>query len=90
VTRTANHSRPIPTGVPQVALTPRERDVVRGIALGRTNREMARELGISHQAIKNLVSSVYRKCVVRNRIQLALYAERCHLLGSDRESTKKE
>jgi two-component system, NarL family, nitrate/nitrite response regulator NarL len=62
------------TQPPCVDLTPRERDLVRGIVSGRTNREMAREFGVSEQAVKNGLSTVYHKCHVRNRLELALYA----------------
>ena len=55
-------------------LTARERDVVRGIASGRTNREIAKELGISVQTVKNILSVVYQKCHVRNRLELAVSA----------------
>jgi two-component system nitrate/nitrite response regulator NarL len=55
-----------------VVLTPRERDIVRGIIAGRTNREMARELGLNEQSVRNVLSTVYQKCHVRNRLELAL------------------
>ena len=66
-----------------IALTPREREVVRGILAGQTNREIARAFGLSEQSIKNVLSIVYAKCQVRNRLALALYASRHRLL--DRE-----
>jgi two-component system nitrate/nitrite response regulator NarL len=81
--------RDIPTAAPQVVLTPRERDVVRGVVRGRTNREMAHDLGITHQAVKNLVSSVYRKCFVRNRVELAMFVERYRLVASHSAAAKK-
>jgi len=63
---------------PAPLLTPRERDVVRGIVAGRTNKEMARELGIKEQGIKNLLCVVYQKCHVRSRLELAMFALRHH------------
>ena len=63
-----------------LALTPRERDLLRGIVAGRTNREMAAEFGLSEQSIKNVLSTVYQKCHVRNRLQLALFAVRHRLI----------
>jgi two-component system nitrate/nitrite response regulator NarL len=57
-----------------VQLTPRERDVVRGIIRGRTNREIANSLGLKEQAIKNILSITYAKCHVRNRLELMIYA----------------
>lgn len=60
-------------------LTPRERDLVRGIIEGRTNREIARELGLTEQSVRNVLSTVYQKCQVRNRLELALLALRRRL-----------
>jgi DNA-binding NarL/FixJ family response regulator len=60
-------------------LTPREMDVVRGVVSGKTNREIADELGLTLQAVKNVLSAVFEKCRVRNRVELAVFALR-HLL----------
>ena len=70
------------------ALTPRERDVVRGVGAGLTNRELAGELGLNEQTVKNVLSTVYLKCHVRNRLELALFAFR-HQLLDDNEAGKK-
>ena len=59
---------------PDLMLTPRERDLVRAVAAGRTNREIANELNLGEQAVKNVLSVVYQKCHVRNRLELALFA----------------
>ncbi len=66
--------------MPRIVLTPRERDVVRGVISGRTNREIARNLNVGEQAVKNLLSIVYQKCHMRSRVELALYALQHHLL----------
>lgn len=66
---------------PHSMLTPRERDLVRGIVAGKTNHAMARELGISEQSVKNALSTSYQKCHVRNRLQLALLAVRRRLVS---------
>jgi two-component system nitrate/nitrite response regulator NarL len=66
---------------PRVQLTPRERDVVRGIIRGRTNREIAKDLGLKEQAIKNILSIIYAKCGVRNRLELMIYAVQHDLLS---------
>jgi len=42
-----------------VDLALRERDVVGGVVAGRTNREIADELGLTIQAVKNLRSAVF-------------------------------
>jgi len=68
------------SGSPPLTLTPRERDVIRGVVAGRTNRELGRELGLNEQSVKNVLSTVYLKCHVRNRLELALFAVRHHLV----------
>jgi DNA-binding NarL/FixJ family response regulator len=55
-------------------LTPRERQIIRAVARGLGNREIAAELGISAQTVKNQLSTVYSKVGVKSRVQLALYA----------------
>lgn len=74
--------------MPRIVLTPRERDVVRGVIFGRTNREIARELNVGEQAVKNLLSIVYQKCHVRSRLELALLAVQEHLLPDGDETEK--
>ena len=61
---------------PDPILTPRERDLLRAVIAGRTNREIANDLQIGEQAVKNVLSIVYQKCHVRNRLELALFAIR--------------
>jgi DNA-binding NarL/FixJ family response regulator len=66
---------------PRVHLTAREREVVRCVIKGRTNREIAVELGLTEQAIKNLLSATYGKCHVRNRLELAVFAMTSDILS---------
>jgi DNA-binding CsgD family transcriptional regulator len=61
-------------------LTVRERQVAREVAAGRSNKEVAAILGISEQRVKNTLLSVYGKCGVRNRVELALYAVKTGLV----------
>jgi two-component system nitrate/nitrite response regulator NarL len=75
---------------PSVVLTPRERDVVRGVVTGQTNREIAGELELGEQAVKNLLSIVYQKCHVRSRLELALFAVRHRLLKTDGDGHGKK
>jgi DNA-binding NarL/FixJ family response regulator len=58
------------------ALTGREREVLAQIAEGRSNREIARLLGVSEKTVKTHVSSVLAKLGVADRTQAALYAVR--------------
>jgi len=58
------------------ALTRREREVLAEIAKGRSNREIARALGVSEKTVKAHVSSVLAKLGVQDRTQAALLAVR--------------
>ena len=60
-----------PTGA---ALTERELDVLKEIARGRSNREIARELSIGTTTVRSHVSSLLSKLDLSNRTELALYA----------------
>lgn len=55
-------------------LTVREAQVAAGVARGLTNSEVAEKLGIVEKTVKNVLMSVYSKCTVRNRVELALRA----------------
>jgi DNA-binding NarL/FixJ family response regulator len=57
-----------------VALSERELDVVRLLAEGRSNREIAGSLFLAEGTVKNLVTSVLSKLQVRDRTQAALRA----------------
>src|SRR5215468_2386464 len=65
---------------PTVHLTPRERDVLAGIARGRANREIARDLGLAEKTVKTHVSAILTKLGVQDRTQAALYAVRTGLV----------
>jgi NarL family two-component system response regulator LiaR len=55
-------------------LTERERDVLRLIAQGFSNQQIARELTISEKTVKTHVSSILSKLHVEDRTQAAIYA----------------
>jgi DNA-binding NarL/FixJ family response regulator len=57
-------------------LTERERDVLRLIARGRPNKEIAAELHLTEGTVKGYVSTVLAKLEVTDRTQAALYAVR--------------
>jgi DNA-binding NarL/FixJ family response regulator len=55
-------------------LTPREAEVLRLMAAGLENSEIARSLVISERTARNHVASILEKLQMRNRIQAAVYA----------------
>ena len=67
---------------PSTRLTARERDIVRQVALGLRNGEIATALRISEQTVKTHLSHIFRKISVRDRVALTLYASRHGLVGA--------
>lgn len=69
----ARENVPIPPDASLVtvspSLSPREREVLEIIALGRTNREVASQLDVSVHAVKFHLASIYRKLGVTNRTE---------------------
>jgi DNA-binding NarL/FixJ family response regulator len=63
----------------QVDLTERETDVLRLLALGKSNKEIARTLQVTEQTTKTHVSHILSKLGVSSRTQAALYAIRVGL-----------
>lgn len=55
-------------------ITEREEDVLRTLARGQTNEEVAASLNISLSTVKTHVASLMGKLGVRNRVELALWA----------------
>ena len=64
------------------ALTSRETEVLRWLAAGESNKEIARRLFVSDETIKTHVSSILAKLEVPSRTQAALYAIRVGLIPS--------
>lgn len=58
----------------QTGLTGRERDILNAIVRGDSNREIARQLGLSEKTVKNYVSDILSKLNVRDRTEAAVYA----------------
>ena len=57
---------------PRAALTARELQIAQAIADGRSNREIAMQLGITEQTVKNHLTNIFEKMGVSSRLQLAL------------------
>ncbi|AVT37887.1 response regulator transcription factor [Plantactinospora sp. BB1] len=63
------------------ALSERELQVVRAIARGRTNAEIAAELFISISTVKSHLSGIQTKLGLRNRVEIAAWAWENHVVG---------
>lgn len=59
---------------PLAGLSPRELDILRGIARGESNKQIARTLGIAETTVKIHVQHVLRKLDVASRVQAAVLA----------------
>lgn len=75
---TARLREPAPT-----ALTPREREIVRCVALGLRNAEVADRLGITEVTVKSHLNNVFQKLGLRDRVQLTLHAIRAGIVGAN-------
>jgi DNA-binding NarL/FixJ family response regulator len=70
-----------PRGPTPDEISPRELDVVRLAARGATNAEIAAELYITVGTVKTHLASVQAKLNVRNRVEIAAWAWRHHLVS---------
>jgi two-component system, NarL family, response regulator LiaR len=64
-------------------LTEREMDVLRLIARGMSNKEIASELSVAEKTVKTHVSNILQKLHLADRTQAALYAVRERLVELD-------
>jgi two-component system nitrate/nitrite response regulator NarL len=69
-----------PTELAMASLSPRELDILRGIARGASNKEIAREHNIVETTVKIHVQHVLRKLGVRSRVHAAVMATEHGLL----------
>ena len=72
-------ARPPDEGLPE-PLSEREKEVLRLLAQGLTNREIARRLVLAEGTVKNYVTTILQKLGVRDRTQAALRARQMGLL----------
>jgi len=57
-------------------LTEREADILKLLAQGNSNQEIARALNVSEKTVRNRLSEIFSKLCLNNRTQAALYALR--------------
>ncbi|MEP7286585.1 MAG: response regulator transcription factor [Chloroflexota bacterium] len=57
-----------------IPLSPREMEILRCVTRGLSNKQIASELGISQQTVKNHMTSILDKMNVEDRTQAAVYA----------------
>lgn len=65
---------------PRTDMSDREIEVLRHLARGLDNNDIAAELGISAKTVKNHVSSILMKLQLTNRVQAAVFAVRSGLV----------
>jgi NarL family two-component system response regulator LiaR len=84
LTRLTQALRRPPPPDPLQPLSPREREVLRLIARGRSNRQISRELAIGEQTVKTHVSNILTKLDLQDRVQAAIFALRHQADSRDR------
>ena len=76
--------------MPGLELTARERQVLELILLARSNREIARQLGIEERTVKAHVGRLMRKTGADNRIELSVKALNRSLVAAESQHRKAE
>lgn len=57
-------------------LTPREREILEGLATGLSNKEIGEKLFLSEKTVKHYMTNILQKLQVRNRVEAALLAQK--------------
>jgi DNA-binding NarL/FixJ family response regulator len=79
--RLSREPEPATGSVP--SLTDREVEVLRLVARGLANREIAEKLVISENTVKNHVRNILEKLHLHSRVEAAVFAHQQHLLATD-------
>ena len=71
----AMHKPPVaPQASPIDDLTRREEDILRLVAEGQSNKEVARRLDLQEKTVKHYMTTILQKLQARNRVEAALMA----------------
>jgi DNA-binding NarL/FixJ family response regulator len=73
---------------PEADLSPREVTILRGVAAGGSNKQIARAVSVSEAAVKFHLTNIYRKLGVANRTEAARYAHAHRLVGDHNDDPK--
>lgn len=65
------------------ALTEKEVEIIRDLAAGMSNKEIAQHLSYSEKTVKNYLSIIFQKLNIRDRTQAAIYALRHGLIPDE-------
>lgn len=74
-----------PVSPASIHFTDREKEVLRLLVAARSNREIARNLGIEERTVKAHVAKLMRKVGVENRIALSIHAITHSMVSKDKE-----
>ncbi len=64
----------------QIHLSPRQKDILGGLAQGKSNKQIANDFNISEATVKMHVSTLLRLFNVQNRVQVLLVAKEMGLI----------
>ena len=68
-----NETKPLRQPIDE--LTKREEDILRGVAVGKSNKEIGSELNIQEKTVKHYMTIILGKLQARNRVEAALIAQ---------------
>ncbi|WP_400082821.1 response regulator [Yoonia sp. R78084] len=68
-----NEAKPLRQPIDE--LTKREEDILRGVAVGKSNKEIGSELNIQEKTVKHYMTIILGKLQARNRVEAALIAQ---------------